>query len=333
MNKGSAKGPILIDLEDTPTVSVSDAAPLPDMPDDLPKGHAMQVAVGLTTKRPSRLFAWALGLMSLLMVTVVSVMMWDFTLSLLERMPIVGWVVSGLVALLLLILLAVFVKELAGFSRLRRMDRFRHRAEEARAEGNLQSARRVMVQLETLYRGRNDVAWGIERFKERQEDAFEADAVFDLAETEILSTLDNAASLECERAARQVATVTAFVPLALADIVVALTVNMRMIRRVAEIYGGRTGALGNWRLTRAVMTHLVATGAVAMGDDMLGSLAGGGLLGKLSRRFGEGVVNGALTARVGVAAMEVCRPLPFSKKHRPSVSKLVRRALTGVFGG
>ena len=133
-------------------------------------------------------------------------------------------------------------------------------------------------------------------------------------------------------AARQVATVTALVPLALADVVTALTANIRMIRRVAEIYGGRSGTLGSWRLTRAVMTHLVATGAVAAGDDLIGSLAGGGVLSKLSRRFGEGVVNGALTARVGVAAMEVCRPLPFRRKTRPSVSALVSRALAGVFG-
>ena len=72
------------------------------------------------------------------------------------------------------------------------------------------------------------------------------------------------------------------------------------IRRIAEIYGGRSGTLGSWRLVRAVMTHLVATGAVAVGDDLIGSIGGGHLLSKLSRRFGEGLVNGALTARVGV---------------------------------
>jgi putative membrane protein len=44
------------------------------------------------------------------------------------------------------------------------------------------------------------------------------------------------------------------------------------------------------------------------------------------------VVNGALTARVGVAALEVCRPLPFVAAQRPSVTGLVRRALTGLFG-
>jgi putative membrane protein len=147
-----------------------------------------------------------------------------------------------------------------------------------------------------------------------------------------MAPLDRAAAAQIEAAARQVATVTALVPLALADVIVALTANLRMIRRIAEIYGGRAGTLGSWRLTRAVMTHLVATGAVAIGDDLLGSALGGSVLSKLSRRFGEGVVNGALTARVGLAAMEVCRPLPFGKGRRPSVTGLIRRALTGLVG-
>ena len=42
-------------------------------------------------------------------------------------------------------------------------------------------------------------------------------------------------------------------------------------------------------------------------------------------------MNGALTARVGVAAMEVCRPLPFIRERRPSVTRLVQRALAGLF--
>ena len=64
---------------------------------------------------------------------------------------------------------------------------------------------------------------------------------------------------------------------------------------------------------------------------MLGSIAGGSIVGKLSRRFGEGVVNGALTARVGVAAMDVCRPMPFRALDKPRVTELMKRALTGFF--
>ena len=105
-----------------------------------------------------------------------------------------------------------------------------------------------------------------------------------------------------------------------------------MIRRIAEIYGGRSGTFGSWRLTRTVLTHLVATGAVAVGDDLIGTVAGGGALAKVSRRFGEGVINGALTARVGVAALEVCRPLPWGVASKPTVSQIVSRALAGLFG-
>ena len=86
-------------------------------------------------------------------------------------------------------------------------------------------------------------------------------------------------------------------------------------------------------MLRRVFLSLVATGAMALTDDLLGSFAGGGIVSKLSRRFGEGVVNGALTARVGLAAMDLCRPLPWVAQKRPGVSATVSRALAGLFGG
>jgi len=117
----------------------------------------------------------------------------------------------------------------------------------------------------------------------------------------------------------------------LADVLVALSSNVSMIRRIAAGYGGRAGFLGSWRLLKGVAAHLIATGAVAIGDDMIGSMVGGGALSKVSRRFGEGVINGTLTARVGVAAMEICRPMPFAVLKRPKASTIVKSALVGMF--
>ena len=232
--------------------------------------------------------------------------------------PWLGWAVTALIAAFLAVLAAIVVKELTAFARLSRMDRLHKAMAGARASDSLAEARTATAQLTKLYRHRPEMRWQVERFDERQPDQFDAAALLDLAEGELLTPLDRAARAEVEAAARQVATVTALVPLALADVATALGANIRMIRRIAEIYGGRSGTLGSWRLLRAVMTHLVATGAVAMGDDMLGSVLGGNLLARLSRRFGEGVVNGALTARVGLAAMEVCRPMPFSAAPPPA---------------
>src|SRR6056297_2642315 len=322
------KGPILIELEQADTAPGPDTAPPVPDPDtpapDTPQGRAMQTAATLAARRPSRLSRLFWGLVLALLGAVLSITAWDFATGLIARAPILGYGVTALIAALLLVLLVIALRELAAFSRLARIDSL-HRAS--------QSARAVVADLTRLYAARDDTRWGRNRLAERQADQFDAEGLLGLAEIELLVPLDRAATREIEAAARQVATVTALVPLAMADVVAALTANIRMIRRIAEIYGGRSGVLGGWRLARAVMAHLVATGAVAVGDDLIGSVAGGGLLSKLSRRVGEGLVNGALTARVGFAAMEVCRPLPFTRARRPSVSGLVNRALTGLFGG
>jgi putative membrane protein len=46
---------------------------------------------------------------------------------------------------------------------------------------------------------------------------------------------------------------------------------------------------------------------------------GHGIAAKLSARLGEGVLNGLLTARVGLSAMAVCRPMPYAVARAPGV--------------
>lgn len=328
-----SKGPVLFDLSETSAQpSVAEAAPVPDLTSDAPPtGQAMQVAAQIAARKPSRLARWFWALLSMLLGAVVSIAAYDFAASLIARNPTLGYGVTALTAAFVLVLSAIAIRELAAFGRLSRLDGLRHAADAALANADLKAARDVTNRLESLYKNRADTRWGRDRLADLRPDQLDAAALLSVAETELLGPLDAAAAREVEAAARQVATVTALVPLALADVVAALTANLRMIRRIAEVYGGRSGVLGGWRLTRAVMAHLVATGAVAVGDDMLEPILGGSILGKLSRRFGEGLVNGALTARVGVAAMEVCRPLPFTARHQPRARDLVKRALTGLF--
>ncbi len=325
-------GPVLIDLEDAEAAKPELAPAVPDVI-GTPQGAAMQQVAALAARRPSRLARWFWSLAVALTGFVVSLAAWDYITGLLARSPILGGIATVLIGLMIGVLVILAIRELAAFGRLKRLDQIQNDASEALTNSDLKAARSVISALNQLYKSREDTAWGRSELASRQPEVLDADGLIGLAETTLLAPLDDRAQREVEAAARQVATVTAIVPLALADLFTALTSNLRMIRRVAEIYGGRAGTLGSWRLTRSVLTHLVATGAVAVGDDLIGSVAGGGVLSKVSRRFGEGVVNGALTARVGVAAIEVCRPLPFHAARRPSVTSLVRRALTGLFGG
>jgi putative membrane protein len=326
------RGPVLIDLDEGDAAKPDIAPAVPEIADG-PQGAAMQQVAAIATHRPSRLTRWFWSLLVTLVGFMASLAAWDYINALLARSPVLGGIVTALFALLIAVLAAMAVRELAAFGRLRKLDKIQNGAKEALAADDLATARDVTRQLQQLYAGRDDTSWGRAELATRQSEVLDASGLLGLAETTLLSPLDAAAQREVEAAARQVATVTAIVPLALADLFTALTANLRMIRRIAQIYGGRAGTLGSWRLTRTVLTHLVATGAVAVGDDLIGSVAGGGMLSKVSRRFGEGVINGALTARVGVAAIEVCRPIPFHMTKKPSVSGLVSRALKGLFGG
>lgn len=324
------KKPVVFELDETDAApSVADAPPVPDMAPPA-EGQAMQIAARMAARKPSRLARWFWALLAALVGASVSLAAWNTVTALIASTPVLGWAFTALISAFVTVLAAIALREVAALARLTRLDHLRHDAREVRGGGDLDAARGLVSALSKLYAGREETRWARDRLRDLARDQLDADGLLDLAEAELLAPLDASARAEIEAAARQVATVTALVPLALADVVAALTINLRMIRRIAEIYGGRSGLLGGWRLMRAVLAHLVATGAVAVGEDMLEPVLGGSLLGKLSRRFGEGLVNGALTARVGVAAMDVCRPLPFSERHRPSVRTIVRRALTGL---
>ncbi|MFS4582258.1 YcjF family protein [Phaeobacter sp. C3_T13_0] len=322
---------------------VANAPPVPDLvgaTEDLPQPALAQVAE-LATRRPSRLARWFWATVIALIGAVVSVAAWDFTTGLIVRLPLLGWAVTVGFAVALLLALLMGLRELAALSRLRRVESLRDTqpsltpdhagGQPANSTSDLKAANRYVEGLERFYKGRKDLTWGLARLQDRKSEIMDADALLQLAEVELLAPLDARALRVVEGSARQVATVTALVPLALADVATALVTSLRMIRRIADIYGGRAGFFSSWRLTRAVLAHLVTTGAVAVGDDLLEPVLGGSILSKLSRRFGEGLVNGALSARVGIAAMEVCRPMTFSKAQKPSTRKVVQRALTGLF--
>lgn len=330
------KAPLTVEIEDGEAPSPAEASPIRDLSgadgENAPQGRAMQIATRLAARPPSRIGRFFGATAATLLGFVVSVLAWRFVDGLFAAAPILGWIATLLFALFALAALLLALRELAAFARLARLDHLQRETVAAKAGEDIARARTAVGRLGALYAKRPEMDWSRRRLQDRAGEEIDPLSLLVLAETELMGPLDAAARLEVEAAVRTVGTVTALVPLALADVVAALTANLRMIRRVAEIYGGRAGTLGSWRLARSVMTHLVATGAVAAGDDLVETVTGGHLFAKLSRRFGEGVVNGALTARVGIAAMEVCRPMPFDALPKPKVTNLTGRALAGVFG-
>ena len=320
-------------IKDAPAgLSPADAPLIEDGPPILPDPRAMQMMVRIAGARPSTVTRFFLNSLVALLTFVLSMAALRFFDGLMARSPILGWIGVGLFAAFTLATLAVAVREYAAWARFGRIDAISRDSAAALATNDRALANEVVDRLDALYARRPELAHARETLAARRDEPIDAELVLAQAEAGLLAPLDAQARREIEAAARTVAAATALIPLALVDILAALAANLRMIRRMAEIYGGRAGAVGGWRLARTVIAHLVATGAVAAGDDLIQTVAGGGILAKVSRRFGEGVVNGALTARVGVAAMEVCRPLPFIRQPRPKVGNLITRGLKGLFG-
>jgi putative membrane protein len=321
--------PFVLSAEElAPSALTPSDAPPP--PDEVPQGEAMQTVTRLAARRRGGGLFWSVA--GSLLTLVVSVAAYDYLTGLIERYRPLGIAALVLTALLALMLLVQVVRELWAFRRLARIDAFRLAAVEAHATADRAAALALSERLAGFYAGRAELRWSRDRLAEQRAEMLDADAILALTERALFAPLDAAARREVEAASRTVAAATAIIPLALVDVMAALSQNVRMVRRIAEVYGAHAGFFGSWRLLRLVAAHLLATGAVAVGDDLIGSVAGGHMLARLSRRFGEGVVNGALTARVGIAAMDVCRPLPFAALPRPKVSNVIGRSLTGLFG-
>lgn len=325
---GTRRDPVILDLDETPLPD----APAPADAPPLPGSEQSAAARVLAATRRRHLS----GIGRLFWVSISGlVLLWfglslhDFVAGLIAERPWAGWLALGLATVLGITLLAFTLAEFAGLARLRRVDRLQAQARAVLEAGASDGLDATLRGLDRLYGNRPEMEIARAKVAHARADTPDPAAMLAIAERTMLAPLDRLAERRAASAARKVAAATALIPMALIDMAAVLLINLRMIRTIAEIYDGRAGWIGSWRLLRAVAAHLAATGAIAATDDMLGPLVGGGVLGKLSRRFGEAAVNAALTARVAVATIEVCRPLPFSARPAPKARSIVMAALKG----
>lgn len=228
-----------------------------------------------------------------------------------ERDDWVGWLATGLGLTAIVAACVLLLREVAGLFRLGRLQALSEAVSLALSRQDVKAEQRAVAALQNLLGHRADCRWGLARLAEHAGDGRDPGDLLRLADREVMAPLDDQARRQILKSSKRVATVSALSPMALIAMLFVAFENLRMLRTLATIYGGRPGLAGTLRLARLVVGHIVATGGVAMTDDLLGQFLGQDLLRRLSRRLGEAAFNGALTARVGVAALTVTRPLPF----------------------
>jgi putative membrane protein len=244
--------------------------------------------------------------------------------------PWLGWVALGLAVLALVAFLALIGREVAGIWREQKIERLREAAADALSVKDHQGAKRVVGDLLTLYGGRAATAPARARLKGLSDEIIDADDRLAIAERELLAPLDAQAKRAIAGAAKQVSLVTAVSPRAIVDVAFVVFAAVRLLRTLARIYGGRPGLLGFLRLARAALNHLAVTGGVAVGDSLMQQVLGLGLAARISAKLGEGVLNGLMTARFGLAALAVCRPLPFIREEVPKIGDVAGELVSRV---
>jgi putative membrane protein len=296
--------------------------------------EAIEAADGaLVPLAPRRGLSWGGVLMSALAGLVMLALglgLERLIVDLFVASPVLGWVALGLALVALVAFLAVVVREIAGMFRERRIEKLREAAIDAIAVKDHEAAKRVVRDLIALYGERTHTAAGRKRLTAWADEIIEADDRIALAERELVAPLDLAAKRAVAGAAKQVSVVTAISPRAIVDVAFVIFAAVRLLRRISMIYGGRPGLLGFLRLARAAFGHLAVTGGVAVGDSIVQQVLGLGLAARISAKLGEGVLNGLMTARFGLAAIAVCRPLPFLREEPPRLGDVAGELLTSA---
>ena len=244
--------------------------------------------------------------------------------ALFARWDYLGWVGLALVGIATLSLFVFLLREYLAMRRLSHLGNLRETVLTLKDNGDRKNAMRVARDLLTLYEKQPSLFKARQSLKQDLPHLFDAEDILAQTEKHLMPPLDRAATHRVHQAARRVALVTALSPRPIFDILVVLIETVRMIRAIAEIYGNRPGFIAMLRLSGHIAGHLAVTGGMAAGETLIQQIVGHGLAARLSAKLGEGLLNGILTARIGLATIDLCRPMPFVCEDQPKLGAVIK---------
>ncbi|MGF1752081.1 YcjF family protein [Vibrio makurazakiensis] len=152
--------------------------------------------------------------------------------------------------------------------------------------------------------------------------------VLDMYDALVIAEQDKQATKVVSLHATESAALVAISPLAAADMLLVAWRNFKMIDRLADIYGVELGYWSRLKLFKLVLVNMAVAGASELAVDASMDLMSMDLAGKVSARAGPGLGVGILTARLGIKAMSLLRPIPWKQERAVKLSAIRKQIVS-----
>lgn len=234
-----------------------------------------------------------------------------------------GW--AGFIAALASLGLGALSKELWKLRSLRHRIDMQSQAQDLLRSNSVGQGRRFCQTLAKQSHIRPENA-GYDRWHNAISQAHSDAEVLEMYDAMVVTQQDRLATEVVTKHASESAALVAVSPLAAADMLLVAWRNLQMINSLSAIYGVELGYWSRIRLFKLVLINMAAAGASEVAIDAGMDMMSADLAGRVSARVGQGIGVGLLTARLGVKAMALLRPIPWQPGKQVKLGT-IRKAL------
>ncbi len=172
----------------------------------------------------------------------------------------------------------------------------------------------------------------LDRFYISINDSHHDREIYALFSKQVMHDIDQQAYQIVTKSSKETALFVMISQIALIDTILTLWRNVRMIRQIATLYNGKPGFFGSMSLMLTVIQNLIYADVSETVADGTAEIIGGSVLSVMSTQIAQGLGAGILTARLGIHAMNACRPLPFMEDEKPRFKEIRREVMSSLKG-
>jgi len=245
--------------------------------------------------------------------------------------PVITSIYALLLACFTLIFGSALMRELSGLKQLKRQNDIQEKSHAILSEqpsSNTKNAEALCQQITQQLP--SDLL-------SEQEQIFTKTVLLDYSDAEllqfysqsVLTKVDKKVMTEIAKFSSESVVLVALSPIALLDMLIMFSRNLRLINKVSSLYGLKLGYWSRIKLIKQVFVNMAYAGASELIADVGAEILGADLLSKLSSRFAQGLGAGMLTARLGINAMTLCRPIPLYD-NKPRLKQVSREVVKQI---